>query len=317
MTKYRKTILVLGARGLVGSAVMRSDLTDNYLLHGPSSMDLDLMDFHRTVHEIKIIAPDVIINAAARVGGIGANSTFGGEFIYRNLRMEINIIEAARMCSVPKLIFLGSSCIYPRDCPQPIKEEHLLTGPLEPTNKPYAVAKIAGIEMCDAYRKQYGCDFVSLMPTNLYGSGDSYDLENSHVLPAMIRKFHEAKLADARSVTMWGSGMPMREFLHVDDLASAIAYVIRNNLSWEGPMNVGTGLDVSIGDLARTVAHIIGYTGDIIWDVARPDGTPRKQLDVNKIRATGWSHSIHLEDGLTALYGDLKNKPVKEWSIRK
>jgi len=314
MTNNRKKILVFGATGLVGSAVMRSELSEDYDLVSDREWGRpDLTDRGIVSGLISAISPDVIVVAAAKVGGIMANKTYPAEFIYTNLAIETTIIEEARIQGVRKLIFLGSSCIYPRECKQPIKEEYLLSGPLEETNRPYAVAKIAGIELCDSYRRQYGCDFVSLMPTNLYGPKDNYNLENSHVLPAMIRKFHEAKLAGEASVTMWGTGEVMREFLHVDDLASAITHVIRENLSWQGPMNVGTGLDVQIKHLAQAIAKIVGFEGELHWDTSRPDGTPRKLLDVSMIQNTGWSHKIYLVDGIESLYADLCKKPVEEW----
>jgi len=309
----RKKILVLGSTGLVGSAVMRSGLSVTHELTGVSSKDANLCESFITRRLFDRVVPDIVVVAAAKVGGISANDNFGGDFIRENLSIELNVIEAARQHAVSKLVFLGSSCIYPRDCPQPIREDYFMSGKLEQTNSPYAIAKIAGIEMCDAYRRQYGCDFVSLMPTNLYGPGDNYNLDSSHVLPAMLRKFHEAKITGAPSVSMWGTGEPYREFLHVDDLASAIGHVITNNLSWSGPMNVGTGLDVRIKDLASAIADITGYSGEILWDSSRPDGTPRKLLNVNMIHNIGWSHKIHLVDGIAELYDGLKNKPVGQW----
>jgi GDP-L-fucose synthase len=237
-----------------------------------------------------------------------ANNTYRAEFLYDNLMMEANIIHAAYLAGVKKLLFLGSSCIYPKLAPQPLKEEYLLTGELEPTNEPYAIAKIAGIKLCDAYRSQYGCNFISAMPTNLYGPNDNYDLQNSHVLPAMIRKFHEAKKSGARDVVIWGTGSPLREFLHVDDLAAACLYLMQK-YDEPGLVNIGVGHDISIKDLALLVKKIVGYTGDIVHDLSKPDGTPRKLMDVSKLQAAGWKATIGLEDGIHGVYKSLVNEP--------
>ena len=245
--------------------------------------------------------PDVVIVAAAKVGGIVANDSFPGTFLYDNLMIETNVIEAARIAGVAKLLFLGSSCIYPRLAPQPISEDALLTGPLEPTNEWYAIAKIAGIKLCQAYRRQYGCDFISAMPTNLYGPGDNYDLATSHVLPALLRKVHEAKLAGAPAVTLWGTGSPLREFLHVDDLADACIFLVKN-YSDEGHVNVGSGSDLSILDLTKLICRIVGYPGRIEHDRSKPDGTPRKLMDSGKIMAMGWRPGISLEQGVAGVY---------------
>jgi GDP-L-fucose synthase len=241
--------------------------------------------------------------AAAKVGGIVANNTYRADFIYENLCIQNNIIHNAYKHSVKKLMFLGSSCIYPKLAPQPLKEEYLLTGLLEPTNEPYAIAKIAGIKTCEAYRSQYGCDFISVMPTNLYGPNDNYDLEKSHVLPAMIRKFHEAKVNQATNVTLWGSGSPMREFLYADDLAEACIFLMQT-YSEAGFVNIGTGTDVTIKTLAELVQKAVGFTGEIIWDASKPDGTPRKLMDVSKLNALGWKHSIELSEGIGMAYQD-------------
>ncbi len=245
--------------------------------------------------------PDVVIVAAAKVGGIVANDSFPGTFLYDNLMIETNVIEAARIAGVAKLLFLGSSCIYPRLAPQPISEDALLTGPLEPTNEWYAIAKIAGIKLCQAYRRQYGCDFISAMPTNLYGPGDNYDLATSHVLPALLRKVHEAKLAGAPAVALWGTGSPLREFLHVDDLADACIFLVKN-YSDEGHVNVGSGSDLSILDLTKLICRIVGYPGRIEHDRSKPDGTPRKLMDSGKIMAMGWRPGISLEQGVAGVY---------------
>ena len=243
--------------------------------------------------------------AAAKVGGIHANNVYRAEFLYDNLAIEANIIHAAHMAGVQKLLFLGSSCIYPKLADQPLKEEYLLTGLLEETNEPYAIAKIAGIKMCDAYRDQYGCNFISAMPTNLYGPNDNYDLKNSHVLPALLRKFHAAKEENLPSVEVWGSGKPLREFLHVDDLAEACVFLM-NEFNEAGHVNVGVGEDLSIGDLARLIAEIVGYEGELTFNTSKPDGTPRKLMDVSKIHNMGWSHKIGLREGISSVYEEMK-----------
>jgi len=249
--------------------------------------------------------PDLVFLAAAKVGGIQANNTYRADFIYDNLLIEANIIKAAKDCNVKKLLFLGSSCIYPKLAPQPLKESYLLTGELEPTNEPYAIAKIAGIKLCDAYRAQYGCNFISAMPTNLYGPNDNYDLANSHVLPALLRKFHEAKISYAPTVTVWGSGAPLREFLHVDDMADACLFLMEY-YNEEGCVNVGCGTDISIKDLALLIQQKVGFTGSLVFDVSKPDGTMRKLMDVSKINAMGWKHRIALEVGIEEVYDNFK-----------
>ena len=293
---------------MVGSAILRN-LTQknftNFLLK--SSSEVDLRDQQAVNDLFATEQPDYVFLAAAKVGGIHANNQYGAEFLYNNLMIQNNVIHAAWQHGVKKLLFLGSSCIYPKLAPQPLKESYLLTGPLEPTNEAYAVAKIAGIKMCDYYRKQYGCNFISAMPANLYGPNDSYDLQNSHVLPALLRKFHEAKLSNAPTVTVWGTGKPLREFLHVDDLAAACIYLMET-YSDEGFINVGTGQDISISALAQMISNIVGYTGKIAFDASMPDGTMRKLLDVAKLSALGWKYSISLEEGIRLVYQEFKAK---------
>lgn len=295
-------IYVAGHRGLVGSAILRRLRAAGYEnLVTRSRDELDLTDAREVDGFFASERPEYVFLAAARVGGILANSTYPADFLRDNLAIELNTIEAAYRHGARKLLFLGSSCIYPKFAPQPIKEEYLLTGPLEPTNEPYAVAKIAGIKLCQAYRRQHGADFISAMPTNLYGPGDDFDLETSHVLPALIRKFHEAKVRDAPSVTVWGTGTPRREFLHVDDLADACVYLMEV-YSGNEPVNVGVGKDISIRELAELVCEVVGYEGEIAYDTTRPDGTPRKLLDVSKLRSLGWEASIPLREGLERTY---------------
>jgi GDP-L-fucose synthase len=295
-------VFVAGSRGLVGSALVRRMQAEGFTnLLTPPRATLDLMERGAVDAFFAKEGPEYVFDAAARVGGIHANNTFRGDFIRENLGIQINLIDAAYRHGVTKFVFLGSSCIYPKHAPQPMKEEHLLTGPLEPTNRPYAVAKIAGIEMVDAYRRQYGFKAISLMPTNLYGPGDNYDLETSHVLPALLRKFHEAKLASASSVVVWGTGTPRREFLHVDDLADACVFLARN-YDGEDIINVGVGTDVSIGELARTISTVVGFGGEIVFDTSKPDGTPRKLLDVTRLHSLGWRAGISLEQGIAATY---------------
>lgn len=301
-------IYIAGHRGMVGSALLRKLQSEGFhkLLYRTSKeldlrIQLEVDEFFRTER------PDYVFLAAAKVGGILANNTYRGAFIYENLMIEANIIEAARKYGVKKLMFLGSSCIYPKLAPQPLKEEYLLTGLLEPTNQPYAIAKIAGIELCDAYRAQYGCNFISVMPTNLYGPNDNYDLEKSHVLPALIRKFHEAKKQDAPAVLMWGTGNPKREFLHVDDLADACYYLMQT-YNEPGLVNIGTGEDIPIKDLAQLVKDVVGFAGTIEHDLSKPDGTPRKLMDVSKLRNAGWEAKIGLEEGIRMVYEGLKNE---------
>mgnify|MGYP003886114957 CR=1 FL=1 len=287
---------------MVGSAIHRKLKKEGFNnIVTRTSSELDLRNQQAVNDFFATEKPDYVFLAAAKVGGILANNTYRGEFLYDNLMIQNNVIHAAYVNGVKKLMFLGSSCIYPKLAPQPLKEEYLLTGELEPTNEPYAIAKIAGIKMCDAYRSQYGCDFISVMPTNLYGPNDNYDLNNSHVLPALIRKFHEAKISGAPSVTMWGTGKPLREFLHADDLADACFYLMQN-YSGAGLVNIGVGEDISIKDLALLVKKIVGYTGTIEHDLSKPDGTPRKLMDVSKLNALGWKATIGLEEGIRGVY---------------
>lgn len=300
--EFNSKIYVAGHNGMVGSAIIRNLRRRGYInIVGKDFKELDLrrqVDVETFFAEEK---PDYVILAAAKVGGIHANSTFPAEFIYENLMIEANVIHAAHQYKVKKLLFLGSSCIYPKMCPQPIKEEYLLTGPLEPTNEAYAIAKISGIELCKFYRRQYGDDFISAMPTNLYGINDNFDLQNSHVLPALIRKFHEAKLAGEAEVIMWGTGTPKREFLYVDDLADALTHLLLN-YSEESHVNVGTGEDVEIRELAELVKEVIGYEGKVVNDIVKPDGTPRKLLNVDLLHSTGWKHKVELKEGIKVVY---------------
>jgi GDP-L-fucose synthase len=272
-----------------------------------TSGELDLKDQHAVHAFFEKERPDYVFLAAAKVGGILANNTYRGEFLYDNLMIQNNTIDAAYRSGVRKLMFLGSSCIYPKLAPQPLKEDYLLTGPLEETNEPYAIAKIAGIKLCDAYRFQYGCNFISVMPTNLYGPNDNYDLNSSHVLPALIRKFHEAKLNAAPAVTLWGSGKPRREFLHADDLADA-CFFLMERYNEPGLVNIGTGEDLEIGELALLIKDIIGYTGEIRHDLSKPDGTPRKLMDVSKLHNFGWKAAIDLPNGLRRVYEEYKKQ---------
>ena len=295
-------VYIAGHRGMVGSSVWRALQTKGYNnLIGKTSTELDLRNQQAVTDFIKAEQPDVIIDAAARVGGILANNNNPYPFLMENLQIQNNLIDAAHKADVQKFIFLGSSCIYPKFAPQPLKEAYLLTDSLEPTNQWYAIAKIAGVKACEAIRKQYGKDFVSLMPTNLYGPNDNFDLKSSHVLPAMLRKFHEAKGNSNSPVELWGSGTPMREFLHVDDLAQAVLFAVENELP-EYLYNVGTGSDVTIKVLAETIQNTVDHKGDIIWDSTKPDGTPRKLMDSSKLRGLGWASRIGLEDGIHATY---------------
>jgi GDP-L-fucose synthase len=271
-----------------------------------TSRELDLRDQLAVRDFFEKEKPEYVFLAAAKVGGIHANNTYRGSFIYDNLMIQSNVIHQAHLSGVKKLLFLGSTCIYPKLAPQPLKEEYLLSGKLEPTNEPYALAKIAGIVMCDAYRSQYGCNFISVMPTNMYGPNDNYDLHNSHVLPALLRKFHNAKATGQKSVVMWGSGKPMREFMHVDDLADACMFLMES-YNEAGFVNIGTGVDISVGDLALLIRKITGFEGDIDHDLTQPDGTPRKLTDVSKLHALGWQHKIALEDGLREVYAEVKD----------
>ena len=297
MNKNAK-IFVTGHRGLVGSALLRKLQAEGYSnLLTRSHAELELLD-QQAVHAfLAEHRPDYVFIAAAKVGGIQANNRFRADFIYGNLMVEANLIHAAHLAGVQRLMFLGSSCIYPRDCPQPIKEEYLLTGPLEPTNEPYAIAKIAGIKLCEAYNAQYGRQYVSVMPTNLYGPNDNYDLANCHVLPALIRKAFEDKQRGDAEYVVWGSGTPRREFLYVDDLADACVHLMQSG--YDGPLlNVGTGQDVTIRELAEAVMQVVGFTGRIVFDASKPDGTPRKLLDVSRLASLGWTARTALRDGL-------------------
>lgn len=291
-------IYVAGHRGMVGSAIVRKLQAEgyhNFVLR--TSSELDLRNQAAVEEFFQAEKPEYVFLAAAKVGGIMANNTYRADFLYENLMIETNIIHQSYVHGVKKLLFLGSSCIYPKMAPQPLKEEYLLSGYLEETNEPYAIAKIAGIKLCENYRRQYGCDFISAMPTNLYGPNDNYDLKNSHVIPALIRKFHEAKVNGSSQVEVWGTGTPLREFLHSDDLADACLFLM-NNYSGEEFVNVGTGTDQSIADIARLIAEIIGFKGTIFFDTSKPDGTPRKLMSVAKITSMGWKPSIPLEAGL-------------------
>ncbi|UAJ13813.1 GDP-L-fucose synthase [Aquirufa lenticrescens] len=312
MEKQAK-IYVAGHRGMVGSAIVRKLQKEGYTnLVLKTSAELDLRDQVKVADFFAAEKPDYVFLAAAKVGGIVANNTYRADFLYENLAIQNNIIHSSFVNKVKKLQFLGSSCIYPKLAPQPLKESYLLSGYLEETNEPYAIAKIAGIKMCEAYRAQYGCDFISVMPTNLYGPNDNYDLENSHVLPAMIRKFQEAKERGDASMTLWGTGSPMREFLHADDLAEACVYLMETYSDSE-LVNIGTGIDVTIKELAETVKEIVGFTGSIQWDTSRPDGTPRKLMDVSKLHSLGWRHKIELKEGIALAYQDF----LTNVSIRK
>ena len=295
-------IYVAGHRGMVGSAIVRKLTSLGYTnLLTRTSTELDLRNQQQVADFFDVEKPEFVFLAAAKVGGIVANNTYRADFLYENLAIQNNIIHGSYLNKVKKLMFLGSSCIYPKLAPQPLKESYLLSGYLEQTNEPYAIAKIAGIKMCEAYRAQYGCNFISVMPTNLYGTNDNYDLVNSHVLPAMIRKFHEAKEKGASEMTLWGTGSPMREFLHADDLAEACLFLMENYNESE-LVNIGTGEDVTIKNLAALVKQIIGFQGEIVWDNSKPDGTPRKLMDVSKLHGLGWHHKIALEDGIKLAY---------------
>ena len=303
-------IYIAGHRGMVGSAIWRRLQKDGYTnLIGRTSAELDLKNQSATQAFFEKERPDYVFMAAAKVGGIMANNVYRGEFLYDNLMIQNNVIDAARRSDVKKLMFLGSSCIYPKLAPQPLKEEYLLTGLLEQTNEPYAIAKIAGIKLCDAYRSQYGCNFISVMPTNLYGPNDNYDLNKSHVLPALIRKFHEAKVKGDPTVTLWGSGKPRREFLYADDLADACLFLMQR-YNEPGLINIGVGEDLEIKELALMIQKIVGYEGELIHDLSKPDGTPRKLMDVTKLNGLGWKASIGLEEGLRRVYADFSHAQV-------
>lgn len=305
----RAKIYVAGHRGMVGSAIVQRLQAAGYAnVLTRTHAELDLTRQSEVEQYLKLEKPDYVFLAAAKVGGIHANNTYRGEFIYQNLMMEANIVNAACEAGVQRLLFLGSSCIYPRDCLQPIKEEYLLTGPLEPTNEPYAIAKIAGIKLCESYNRQYGTQYVSVMPTNLYGPNDNYDLNNSHVLPALLRKAHEAKLRGDTSYVVWGSGRPMREFLYVDDMADACVYLMDRPDIQDGLFNVGTGQDVTIRELAETVMSVVGFKGEIVFDASKPDGTPRKLLNVDRMRELGWQARTSLREGIAKAYADFLTK---------
>ncbi|HMT72907.1 MAG TPA: GDP-L-fucose synthase, partial [Chitinophagaceae bacterium] len=291
-------------RGMVGSAIQRKLEKEGFTnIVTRTSKELDLRNQQQVADFFSVEQPEYVFLAAAKVGGIIANNTYRAEFLYDNLAIQSNVIHQSYLHKVKKLLFLGSSCIYPKLAPQPLKEQYLLTGPLEHTNEPYAIAKIAGLKMCEAYHDQYGCNFISVMPTNLYGPNDNYDLTTSHVLPAMLRKFHEAKESGAATVTLWGSGAPLREFLHADDLADA-CYYLMNHYNDPELVNIGVGHDVSIKELAEMIQSITGYTGTIVWDTSKPDGTPRKLMDVSKLTAAGWTASIPLREGVTQVYNE-------------
>lgn len=295
-------IFVAGHRGLVGSAICRELARQGYKNVLTRTREaLDLLDAAAVIKFFKKEKPEYVFLAAAKVGGILANNIYPADFIYENLVIETNVIHSAYVAGVKKLLFLGSSCIYPKHCPQPMKEKYLLTGPLEPTNKAYAVAKIAGIVLCQSLAAQHGANFISVMPTNLYGPNDNFDLETSHVLPAMIRKFHDAKVRGAKKVVLWGTGSPKREFLHVDDLASACVYLMNHYNSPE-IVNIGTGEDLTVKALAKLVQGIVGFQGGIVWDKTRPNGVPRKLLDVSRLHGLGWTHRIHLPEGIAMTY---------------
>ncbi len=305
-------IFVAGHRGMVGSSIVRKlqkEGFDNIVTR--TSAELDLRDQKAVKEFFEAENPEYVFMAAAKVGGIMANNTYRAEFLFDNLIIETNVIHQSYLSKVKKLLFLGSSCIYPKFAPQPLQEESLLTGSLEPTNEPYAIAKIVGIKLCEAYRDQYGCNFVSVMPTNLYGPNDNYDLQNSHVLPAMIRKFHEAKTGGKPFVELWGSGTPRREFLHVNDLADASFYIMQN-YDEKGFVNIGIGEDITIKELALLIKSIVGYEGDLHWDSSKPDGTPQKLMDISRLKALGFTPKIALKDGITAVYNDFKAKLVSQ-----
>jgi GDP-L-fucose synthase len=301
-------IYVAGHRGMVGSAIVRKLQEQGHTnIIMRTSAELDLRNQQAVNAFFEKERPEYVFVAAAKVGGILANNTYRAEFLYDNLMIQSNVIHASYLQGVKKLMFLGSSCIYPKLAPQPLKEEYLLTGELEPTNEPYAIAKIAGIKMCDAYRHQYGCNFISVMPTNLYGPNDNYDLQSSHVLPALIRKFHEAKVNNAPSVVIWGSGSPRREFLHADDLADA-CYFLMQRYNEPGFVNIGTGEDIPIKDLALLIKEIVGYTGKLEHDLSKPDGTPRKLMDVQRLHSLGWKAKIGLREGIEKVYHEFSQR---------
>jgi GDP-L-fucose synthase len=307
-------IYIAGHRGMVGSAIMRNLQSKGYKnIITRTSKELDLRNSQAVSDFFANEKPDYVFLAAAKVGGIQANNIYRADFIYENLMIQNNVIHNAYVNEVKKLMFLGSSCIYPKMAPQPLKEEYLLTGLLEETNEPYAIAKIAGIKMCESYKRQYGCNFISVMPTNMYGPNDNYNLNNSHVLPALIRKFHDAKENNLPSVEMWGTGTPMREFLHADDLGDACVFLM-NTYDGEQFVNIGSGTDLTIKDLALLIKDIVGYKGEIVHDLSKPDGTPRKLMDVSYLHSLGWKHKIELPEGIKQVYDDFKKKEgVKAW----
>jgi GDP-L-fucose synthase len=309
--KKEDKIYIAGHNGMVGSSIVRKLQREGFTnLITRSSKELNLINQADVLSFFEANKPDYVFLAAAKVGGIQANNTYKGDFLYDNLMIQTNVIHAAHVYPVKKLLFLGSSCIYPKFAEQPISEDSLLTGILEPTNEPYAIAKIAGIKLCDAYRDQYGCNFISAMPTNLYGPNDNYDLAGSHVLPAMIRKFHEARNNGSKEVVVWGTGKPMREFLYVDDLAEA-CYFLMENYNKPGAINVGTGSDITIADLAHLVKKIVGFEGEIVFDTSKPDGTPKKQLNVSRINQLGWKATIELEEGIRKAYTSFLDQEKK------
>lgn len=306
----RDLIYVAGSNGMVGSSIVRALRADGFEhILTRTSRELDLRDQSAVRQFFESERPAYVFLAAAKVGGILANNTYRGEFLHDNLAIQMNVIEAARLTGVTKLMFLGSSCIYPKMAPQPLKEEYLLTGLLEPTNEPYAIAKISGIKMCEAYRDQYGCNFISVMPTNLYGPNDNFDLNNSHVLPALIRKFYTARQDGTESVEIWGTGSPKREFMHVDDLAQACLFLMK---TYDGRdfLNVGTGEDISIKELAQMVGRIVGFEGELRFDTTKPDGTPRKLMDVSRLHALGWKARISLADGIRGVVNDIESGKI-------
>jgi GDP-L-fucose synthase len=307
-------IYLAGHRGMVGSAILRNLQAKGFKnIVFRTSEELDLRDQSSVNAFFEAERPDYVMLAAARVGGINANNTKRADFLYENLMIQNNVIHNSHLHGVKKLLFLGSSCIYPKMAPQPLKETYLLTGQLESTNEPYAIAKITGIKMCESYRRQYGCNFISVMPTNLYGPNDNYNLSNSHVLPALIRKFHEAKETNLPTVEIWGTGTPLREFLHADDMADACIYLMQH-YNDEQHVNIGVGKDISIKELALLVKEVVGYTGEITHDLSKPDGTPRKLMDVSFIHSLGWQHKIELREGIEHVYTDFKlKKNVKVW----
>ena len=306
--KQTAKIYIAGHRGMVGSAIERKLKAEGYHnIIARTSSELDLRNQQAVADFFEHEKPDYVFLAAAKVGGIVANNTYRADFLYENLAIQNNVIHQSYLNGVTKLMFLGSSCIYPKMAPQPLKEDYLLTGTLEPTNEPYAIAKIAGIKMCDAYRDQYGCNFVSVMPTNLYGLNDNYHPENSHVLPALIRKFDEAKNNGSKEVIIWGTGSPMREFLYADDLADA-CYFLMQNYNEPNLINIGTGQDLTIKDLALLIKDVLGFDGELVFDATKPDGTPRKLMDVSKLHRLGWKHTTELKEGIALAYQDFESR---------